>query len=244
LHRLVRLLRGATGYPTTLAAIASVAGALAFWLAIPTSLPEPAPSRSSTAAPAQATVLHADFGSEAPRPVALFMANWIVRNNDAGGSGFAIIDKVAAHMYVFGADGRLRGAAPVLLGSAIGDDTVPGIGNRPLSDVRPYERTTPAGRFVGEPGHNARGEDVVWVDYDAAVSIHRVITSNRSERRLERLRTPTPDDNRISYGCINVPRDFYETHVQPTFRDRHAVVYILPEVHALPEVFALQRDVH
>src|SRR5206468_1038865 len=85
-----------------------------------------------------------------------------------------------------------------------------------VADLR-GERSTPAGRFVGERGHNARGEDVVWLDYDAAVSMHRVLTSNPEERRLERLATPTSDDKRISYGCINVPVDFYETYIQPMF---------------------------
>lgn len=234
----MRLLRGATGRRATLAAIVSVPTALA--LLWPAQLPAPRPlAPVPSSAPA---IVRADFGPEAPRPVALFVANWIVRSNDAGGSPFVIIDKVLAHMYVFGADGRLRGAAPVLLGAAVGDDTVPGIGDRPLAEVRPYERTTPAGRFIGEPGHNARGEDVVWVDYDAAVSIHRVITSDPSERRLERLRTPTPADNRISYGCINVPRAFYEAYVQPTFRNRRAVIYVLPEVRPLEEVFAVNKQ--
>jgi hypothetical protein len=64
-----------------------------------------------------------------------------------------------------------------LLGGARGD-TVPGIGALQIADVLPEERTTPAGRFVGERGHNARGEDVVWVDYDAAVSMRLVLTLN------------------------------------------------------------------
>ena len=42
----------------------------------------------------------------------------------------------------------------------------------------PEERTTPAGRFVAERGQNLRGEDVVWIDYDAAVLMHRVITTS------------------------------------------------------------------
>jgi hypothetical protein len=126
----------------------------------------------------------------------------------------------------------------VLLGAAPGDDTVPGIGDRPLSQVLPHERTTPAGRFVGERGHNARGEDVVWVDYDAAVSMHRVLTTNPQERRLERLATPTVDDNRVSFGCINVPVAFYEKFLRPTFAEHTAIIYVLPEFKSAREVFA------
>lgn len=126
----------------------------------------------------------------------------------------------------------------MLLGAAPGDDSVEGIGARPISDVRPEERTTPAGRFVAERGRNALGEDVVWVDYAAAVSMHRVRATDPKERRLERLASPTVDDNhRISYGCINVPVAFYEAYVQPTFARYRGVVYVLPEFRSARQVF-------
>ena len=93
----------------------------------------------------------------------------LTRDNDA--APFIIIDKRNARMWLFDAQGQPRGNTAVLLGLARGDDTVPGIGEKPLARVRVGERTTPAGRFVAEPGRNARGDDVFWVDYDAAVSI-------------------------------------------------------------------------
>jgi hypothetical protein len=166
-----------------------------------------------------------------------FIANWIADSRDAADRPFVVIDKKGARVYVFDSGARLLGAAPVLLGAASGDDTVPGIGDRPLSEVLPHERTTPAGRFVGERGHNARGEDVVWVDYDAAVSMHRVLTTNPRERRLERLTTPTVDDNRVSFGCINVPVAFYEKFLRPTFAEHTAIIYVLPEFKSARQVF-------
>ena len=119
-------------------------------------------------------------------------------------------------------------------------DTVapPGIGDRPISKIRPEERTTPAGRFNGRIGHNLNGEDVVWVDYDAAVSMHRVRPNVASERRLERLASETAEDNRISYGCINVPVEFFETHILPVFSNMSAAIYVLPDQLALGEVFS------
>lgn len=42
--------------------------------------------------------------------------------------------------------------------------------------------------------------DVLWVDYDGAVSLHRVVTTNPAERRMERLATPAPLANRIYSG--------------------------------------------
>lgn len=184
-----------------------------------------------------ATKRDADFGAAQPSSEARQTADRILTSGDHGGIDFVIIDKKHATLYVFAADGRLRGASAVLLGSARGDDSVPGIGSRPINQVRPAERTTPAGRFVAERGRNTFGEDIVWLDYDAAVSLHRVRATDAKERRLERLETLSADDNRISYGCINVPKAFYETVVSPTFAQQKAVVYVLPEVKALHEVF-------
>lgn len=150
-----------------------------------------------------------------------------------------MIDKRSALLYLFDGHAQLLATSPVLLGSALGDDTVPGIGDRPIALVRPEERTTPAGRFVAERGRNARGEDVVWVDYDAAVSMHRVVTANAAERRLERLASPTASDNRISYGCINLPVAFYESHIRPAFASQSGIVYILPEKATIEQVFGL-----
>ena len=165
------------------------------------------------------------------------MADWVIDSGDNLSMPFVILDKKEAKVFVFHADGRLRGAAPALLGLALGDDAVPGIGNRKLSGIRPYERTTPAGRFVAALGRNLRGEEILWVDYDSALSLHRVITSNFKEHRAQRLATPTPLDNRISYGCINVSVKFYEGVVSPAFTGTNGIVYVLPETKLPNEVF-------
>ncbi len=187
---------------------------------------------------AQAGSRLADFGPETPGPDARRLADWIADSADNGGADFVIVDKRHAIVFVFDAQARLRGSSPVLLGAARGDDSVAGIGARPIELVQLHERTTPAGRFVAERGRNAQGEDVVWVDYDAAVSMHRVRTTHAEERRAERLATPSIDDNRISYGCINVPVAFYNTYIGPAFASRRGVVYVLPEVRSLPQVFS------
>ena len=179
----------------------------------------------------------AEFAQSTPSPDARHVADWVADSHDNQDAPFVIVDKKFATVYVFDAEARLRGATPVLLGVAAGDDSVAGIGTRAMAEVRPQERTTPAGRFMAELGHNTLGEDVVWIDYDAAVSMHRVRTTNPKERRLERLATPSIDDNRVSYGCINVPVAFYEGFLRPIFAARHAPVYVLPEVKAVRQVF-------
>ncbi|MGY8905331.1 MAG: hypothetical protein ACKVIH_12355 [Burkholderiales bacterium] len=196
-----------------------------------------APSEQPAAAAQQRLALFANFGSHTPPDDVRHVANWVADSRDNGPAPFIVVDKRQARIYVFDAQARLLDSTPVLLGSAPGDDSVPDIGTRALSQVLPHERTTPAGRFVAERGRNLTGEDVVWIDYDAAVSMHRVRTSNPQEKRLERLATPSIQDNRISFGCINVPVAFYETHIRPVFTAQRAIVYVLPEVKSVQEVF-------
>lgn len=162
---------------------------------------------------------------------------WVVRSQDNQGLPFMIIDKRQAHLWVFDRTAKLQGDAPVLLGSARGDHSLPGIGDMPLSQIKPSDRTTPAGRFKAEVGRNLRGERVVWIDYDGGVSMHPVLTTEASERRQERLATPTPADNRVSFGCINVPKAFHEKVVLGSVPRGHGIVYVLPETVPLRSVF-------
>lgn len=188
-------------------------------------------SASSTAATS------AEFAAAAPSSAARRLADWVVSSGDNQGLAFALVDKSQAQVFVFRADGGLVGMSAALLGLAHGDVSAPGIGQRKLSAIRPDERTTPAGRFVASLGRNLAGHDILWVDYEAAISLHAVVTSNPKERRLVRLETPTAADNRISYGCINVPAAFFAQVVRPTFSGANAVVYVLPEVLPLTQVF-------
>ena len=161
------------------------------------------------------------------------------RNNQ--GQTFAVIDKAAATVSLYNASGKLLAASPVLLGQAKGDASVPGIGDRPMQEIAAHERTTPAGRFTSEPGKNLNGESVVWIDYDAAVSMHRLRPSSPHEKRPERMATATPSDNRITYGCVNVPAEFYDRWVLPSLGKTAGVVYVLPESQPAKKLFSFLR---
>jgi hypothetical protein len=179
----------------------------------------------------------ADFGRETPSGTAQQLADRVLQSADNQNLPFIVIDKSQARVYVFHADGRLRGATPALMGLAIGDDTVPGIGQRKLSTIRPEERTTPAGRFMASLDRDIHGVEVLWVDYDSALSLHRVVPGTPKERRAQRLASPSPAERRISYGCINVPVRFYDEVVSPSFKGTYGVVYVLPETRPVESVF-------
>jgi len=165
------------------------------------------------------------------------VAAWVIKTDDNQGLPFLIVDKVNAQALAFDRRGLLIGVAPVLLGLAKGDDSLPGVGDLPLSGISPNQRITPAGRFVAVLGENLSGKGILWLDYDSAISLHPVITGRASDRRQHRLTTATAEDNRISYGCINVPAMFYETIVDPMFRSTVGIVYVLPEVRSIETVF-------
>lgn len=179
----------------------------------------------------------ANFKHELASDEAVHMAQWVLDSNNNRALSFMIVDKKNAKVFVFNPDGQLRGASAALLGAAVGDDSVPGIGSRALASIRPEERTTPAGRFVAALDHNLGGKDILWVDYANAISLHRVVTSNPRENRAQRLATAASDDNRISYGCINVPARFFDGVVIPAFKKTNGIVYILPETRPLNAVF-------
>jgi len=182
-------------------------------------------------------VKRARFDAEPASSEARHVADWVVISGDNRLQPFVIIDKVEAKVFVFDAKGNLQRAAPALLGLAERDDDEPGVGDLPLSGIPPEIRTTPAGRFEANMGRNLKGQDILWVDYAAGLSLHRVVTGNKAERRQQRLDSPTPRDNRISFGCINVPVPFFDEVVKPAFAGKGGIVYILPETRSAAAVF-------
>lgn len=173
----------------------------------------------------------------AASPDVRYVADWVARSGDNAGLPYVIVDKVNAAVFVMDANGHLDGAAPALLGIAQGDGSVAGIGDRKLSAIRPDERTTPAGRFVASLGEDLHGQDILWIDYGNALALHRVVKGTPAERRAQRLQSETSDDNRISYGCINVPVEFYDDVVHPAFATTSGVVYILPETSSVRDAY-------
>ena len=192
------------------------------------SLPRPAAGRKPKA----------DFGQQLASPQAQNVAHGVMASGDHQGLPFVVVDKIHARVFVFNRSGQLLGSASVLVGLARGDEAVPGLGDRPLSQIQPHERITPAGRFVAELDRNAAGQTILWVDYEQAISLHPVRSLNPLERRLERLASASLQDKRISYGCINVPTQFWRGVVLPAFQNTQGIVYVLPDSRPLDSVFA------
>ncbi len=162
----------------------------------------------------------------------------IISSGDNKNLPFVILDKKQAKIFAFQKDGQLLGEAPVLLGIGIGDDYFPGTGEKKLSEIPVRERTTPAGRFHAKLGLDSHEEEVLWVDFEMAIAIHIVVKGTVRDRRLERLASLNPKDHRISFGCINVPKEFYTSSISPLFAGQGGIVYVLPDTKKLSEIFS------
>ena len=169
------------------------------------------------------------------------LIGWVAAARDNAGLPYIVIDKRTASLFLFKADGEFVGQTPVLIGVGIGDESSPGVGAKSLAEIGPAERTTPAGRFVAKFGLAFGRQRVLWVDYADSVALHAVITTNKKEHRVARLLSPTPDDNRISFGCINVGTHFYAKTLRPLFQKKGGIVYILPDTKPLDDVFPRLR---
>ncbi|BBD98315.1 hypothetical protein SAMIE_1018160 [Sphingobium amiense] len=171
-----------------------------------------------------------------PTPPAQRVMGWVGSARDNGRLPYAIIDKQSARIWLFNAKGERIADAPVLIGIMAGDDATPGIGAKSLAEIGPAEKTTPAGRFLAKFGVAAGKTRVLWVDYATSVALHTIPPGNPKEKRVARMLSPDIADNRITFGCINVPKRFY-AQVSPLFAKKGGYVYILPDIKQPEDVF-------
>jgi hypothetical protein len=203
--------------------------------------PKKAAPKKGARAPAKAKPAAAKPEAPKLQPSAetLRVHDWVSSAGDNHGLPYLIVDKPHAALFLYDPSGKQLAAVPVLIGIAPGDEATPGIGAKELSEIGPAEKTTPAGRFLAKFGLAVGKERVLWVDYYTSVALHPVPTgvAARKEKRRERLASPTPDDNRITFGCINVPASFYAKLLSPMYKGKGGYVYVLPDSKPIEEVF-------
>ncbi len=173
-----------------------------------------------------------------PSAAAMRVVDWVAASGDNHALPYVIVDKTTASMLMFDAKGEALGTVPVLIGIAVGDDATPGVGSKNLAEIGPAEKTTPAGRFLAKFGRPIGKERILWVDYATSVAIHPIPPgASKKEQRRKRMLSPTFADNRITFGCINVPMASYGKVIRPMFGKKGGYVYILPDTKPLEIVF-------
>ena len=162
--------------------------------------------------------------------------------NTGNGSAFMVIDKPNATLYAYDKEGNLVGTTAALTGKAFGD--VATDANKAIEDYTDTDKITPAGKFTGNFSFNEDYGSVValaeTVNEQTFVAVHRTYLGNPSEKRAERLATPTVADNRVSYGCINVPSEFYDSVVAEYFVNP-SQIYVMPDQSDAKKFFNVQE---
>ena len=172
----------------------------------------------------------------------LSVVQWVGSSHDNAGLPFIVVDKVNARVYAFNQSAQLEATAPVLLGMARGDVMLVS-NDAPMSAIPPEKRITPAGRYRSYLVTDSHGKQVLSIDNAAAISMHIVVKGTPAQRRAERLASLTTDDNRVSYGCINVPPGFFTQFVSPDFTPAMGIVYVLPETRSAAQLFGFEPPV-
>lgn len=177
-------------------------------------------TRDAIASSAEPGPVHlvADFGEHPVSPDARQLAAWIAGSRDNANAAFAIVDKKLSSLHVFDSKAHLRASSLILLG----------------------ERAAPAGRYATRPTSDLGDGEIFWISHENRLSMHPVFSINPAELQLQRLAKPRLQDERKTYGCINVPASFFKEIMRPSFAEG-AVVYILPEVKGLQQVFGIDR---
>ena len=202
--------------------------------------PPPAPiplefSGDQKAAPLPAPMDRLQFASAE----VLETVQWIAASKDNAGLPFVVVDKVNAQVYAFTPHAQLKATTPVLLGMGAGDKVLVSP-DAPMSAIPPDKRITPAGRYPSKLVKDNHGKIVLLVDGPNLITMHIVVKGTPVQRRTERLLSAATNDNRVSYGCINVPPAFFTTIIDPDFRRAQGLVYILPEKTTPAQLFGFQ----
>jgi len=172
---------------------------------------------------------HAPQALQALSEPAAQLLQWVAHTGNNEGRPYVVVDKRQARLWVFDAQHRRLASSAALLGLTLGDHEVPDIRSRNVATLSRDARITPAGRFVTEPGVNNQGEDVVWLDYEAGLAMHRVRPGLAQAARLKRLAAQVASAQRVSMGCVVLPVAFYEGIIRPLLGRQAGVVYVLPE---------------
>lgn len=155
---------------------------------------------------------------------------------------YLIADKTRAEMYVIGKDGKLLGKFPILLGQTKGEFTNL---SDPDSDVAGKYATTPAGKYIlARNGLSVMEEDLKLYDSKImsmngghGLAIH-IVYPKELIKRMAALETPTPDDNRMSWGCINISKKMWIKYIQDNFKGTESL-YITTD---FPEETSLNAE--
>jgi hypothetical protein len=173
---------------------------------------------------------------KAASPQVRGFAQWVLATHDNAGQPFIVVDKAQARVYAFGPLGQLRATAPVILGAARADDSVP--------------PATPAGRFTKDSIQQPGAGGMAWSREGVQLLVHPLPAFVAAGDELQLLGSPGLEARRTSEGTIHVAAGFWREHIDP-LRSAASIAYVLPEAQQVEAVatpattpHARQRETH
>lgn len=145
---------------------------------------------------------------------------------------YIVIDKPSATLYVFNENNEIVGTMPVLLGKTKGEAP-----NRvDVNDEKAVGSTTPAGKYkLGKVGKNfAKKVSTLYegrllkILGAGPLAIHMTYPEEFKER-TEALNTKSVEDNRKSWGCINISPENFDKYIKPYFSKGDQFIFITPD---------------
>ena len=158
--------------------------------------------------------------------IALLLIFTLVDISHASAAPTITVDKKASTISVFYPDTNVTITQPALLGKVKSNTLNMNNYDKPGKS----DNITPAGTFKITKMFSWRLNEpmAVFVKGTLSVSaIHPLWMGNPDQKRVQRLKSATPDDNRITGGCINVDSKFYYDVINKLPDD--VVLKILPE---------------
>lgn len=151
--------------------------------------------------------------------------SWVRQSKDNAGQRYIIADKVTGKIHIVDATGKVLATASALYGEKLGDGY--SLGETPAGVFTLRHEAAPAayGGDLEQFGTAPNGD---------IYAIHRVLTNNPRQRRLQRLESPNAAAHRISLGCINIPSALYDKYLSKGFNGK---LYIIPDQKNINNVF-------
>ena len=118
------------------------------------------------------------------------------------------VDKLAGTISVYYPDTKKTITQPVLIGKVKSNK----LNMATYDNPGPFDNITPAGIFKITKMFSWKLNEpmAVFINGRSSVSaIHPLWMGNPDQKRVQRLKSLTPDDNRITGGCINVDSKFF-----------------------------------
>lgn len=142
---------------------------------------------------------------------------------------YYIVDKPTATIYAIDKNGKEISSSPVIIGKAGERANTADMSKPKEGEVT----TTPAGRY--DIGHEDINEEDLSLYHGMVLSLYNtdalkihITYPYEYIKRTDALKTKTVADNRISWGCINVPESFWISSVAP-YTENGSTIFITPD---------------